>query len=56
VLLLTGDTNHPRSREFIERSGCVLLEKPFEIEDLLAAVRRVIRCPSPPGVQAGARS
>lgn len=56
VLLLTGDTNHPRSREFIERSGCALLEKPFEIEELIAAVRQVARPPSTRKIRAGAGS
>jgi PAS domain S-box-containing protein len=56
VLFLTGDTNHPRSWEFIERTGCAYLEKPFEIQELLSALQRVLRSPGAGGARVRARS
>jgi PAS domain S-box-containing protein len=42
VLFASGDTIHPDTRLFIERSGRPCLDKPFKLEDLSAAVASAV--------------
>jgi hypothetical protein len=37
-LIMTGDTVNPESRQFLDESGCPVLSKPFEIDEMLAFV------------------
>jgi len=39
MVFVTGDTLSPSSREFLESTGCVCLEKPFAPSDLVARVQ-----------------
>ena len=39
MIFVTGDTLSPGSREFLESTGCVCLEKPFAPGDLVARVQ-----------------
>jgi two-component system NtrC family sensor kinase len=41
TLFVTGDILSPAAAEFLRGSGCPALEKPFQPQDLLAAVRRL---------------
>lgn len=38
----TGDFTRPSSRDFLEHSGCPIVAKPYSVEELLAAVSRVL--------------
>jgi len=42
VLFITGDTMRPRNLDFIERGGLAYLAKPFLVEELTQAVRRLL--------------
>ncbi|MCI0868398.1 MAG: response regulator [Chloroflexi bacterium] len=41
ILYITGDATNPDTRAFIAATGSPVLTKPFTIEDLLTAVRRI---------------
>jgi two-component system NtrC family sensor kinase len=41
-VFVTGDYTRPETREFLERSGCPVVAKPFEVETLLNAVASVL--------------
>ena len=41
MLFVTGDILSPAAAEFLKECGCPALEKPFQPDDLLAAVRRL---------------
>ncbi|HEX6704403.1 MAG TPA: response regulator [Albitalea sp.] len=43
MLFASGDTLSPGVREFIKRSGCLGLPKPFARADLLAGVRSLLQ-------------
>jgi CheY-like chemotaxis protein len=41
-VFIAGDTQEPGVREFLERSGCLLIPKPFDVELLVEAVDEVL--------------
>jgi CheY-like chemotaxis protein len=41
-VFIAGDTQDPEVREFLERSGCLLIPKPFDVELLVEAVDEVL--------------
>jgi CheY-like chemotaxis protein len=41
-VFIAGDTQDPDVREFLERSGCLLIPKPFDVELLVEAVDEVL--------------
>jgi CheY-like chemotaxis protein len=41
-VFISGDTQEPEVREFLERSGCLLIPKPFDVELLVEAVDEVL--------------
>jgi two-component system NtrC family sensor kinase len=55
LLFLTGDVINQTSQRFLDRCGCEHLEKPFVIDELVAAVQR-IAAPTDEGVSACARA
>lgn len=53
-VFISGDTQEPGIREFLDRSGCLLIPKPFDVELLVEAVNEVLDAaangtPSPEG-------
>ncbi|MBI5588735.1 MAG: response regulator [Deltaproteobacteria bacterium] len=40
VIFITGDTETEVTRSFIKKSGCLYLDKPFMIKDLLSVMSR----------------
>jgi two-component system NtrC family sensor kinase len=47
VVFTMSDANAAEIRPLLEESGCPAVQKPFPVEELLAAVRKVARCPDP---------
>ena len=47
VIFASGDTIHPETREFIDRSARPCLDKPFRLEDLGRAIASVVSTDSP---------
>ncbi len=45
VIVLTGDSMSPAAAEFLRRTGCPVLNKPFELAELRALVARVAGAP-----------
>jgi len=43
MLFVTGDTLSPDAREFLRRSRCASLDKPFSKATLLAKVAELLR-------------
>jgi CheY-like chemotaxis protein len=41
-VFIAGDTQEPGVREFLERSGCLLIPKPFDVELLVEAVDEIL--------------
>lgn len=41
-VFISGDTQEPGIREFLDRSGCLLIPKPFDVELLVEAVNEVL--------------
>jgi CheY-like chemotaxis protein len=41
-VFIAGDTQDPEVREFLDRTGCLLIPKPFDVELLVEAVDEVI--------------
>jgi CheY-like chemotaxis protein len=41
-VFVTGDYTRPSTREFLERTGCPVVPKPYEVQSLLDAVRIVL--------------
>ncbi len=41
IIFITGDTANLATRRFIEENDLTILEKPFELPDLLQAIRLV---------------
>lgn len=59
LIFITGDMLSPDTRKFIEESGCLFLEKPFDAKQLVAVVSEQVRrsredaTPSARATQAG---
>jgi two-component system NtrC family sensor kinase len=49
MLFVSGDTLAPDAREFFERSGCGVLDKPFSKADLLQRVAELLADGAAPG-------
>jgi CheY-like chemotaxis protein len=45
VIVSTGDSMSPGAAEFLRRTGCPVLNKPFELAELRALVARVAGAP-----------
>jgi len=43
VLFVTGDVAGTEAEQFLERSGCRWLAKPFRLRDLVRTARELIR-------------
>jgi len=41
-VFISGDTQEPEVRQFLERSGCLLIPKPFDVELLVEAVDEIL--------------
>jgi CheY-like chemotaxis protein len=41
-VFIAGDTQEPEAREFLERTGCALIPKPFDVELLVEAVDEIL--------------
>jgi two-component system NtrC family sensor kinase len=41
-VFVTGDYTRPDTREFLEKTGCPIVGKPFQVETLLNAVASVL--------------
>jgi DNA-binding response OmpR family regulator len=41
IIFITGDTANLDTRRFIEENDLTILEKPFELPDLLQAIRLI---------------
>lgn len=41
-VFFTGDTIHPETRSFLEKTGCPSIDKPFRIEDLREMVQKAL--------------
>ncbi len=46
LILSTGDSVSPEASEFLRRSACPVLNKPFELAELRAMVGRLVAPPS----------
>jgi len=42
VVFVTGDLMDREKREWLESTGCLILAKPFDVNDVRRAVRRVL--------------
>jgi len=42
-VLMSGDLMRQETQRFVEQAGCLSLEKPYELNDLLALLQRVCR-------------
>ncbi len=41
LILATGDTVSPEAAEFVQRTSCPVLQKPFELQELRSLVRQM---------------
>jgi CheY-like chemotaxis protein len=40
IIFITGDTANPVTRRFIEENKLIILEKPFEVTDLIQVIQQ----------------
>ncbi|HWQ12209.1 MAG TPA: ATP-binding protein [Roseiflexaceae bacterium] len=45
LLFISGDTISHSTREFLDAAGCAFLEKPFDVQELVATVQRLLQIP-----------
>jgi two-component system NtrC family sensor kinase len=48
-VFVSGDTQEPDTRAFLERVGCPVLPKPFDVQLLIEAVTEILERPAPAG-------
>ena len=41
ILFITGDTTNPSTKAFVDRTGSPALTKPFTLEHLMSAIKRL---------------
>lgn len=51
IIFTTGDSVSPSTRRFLDTTGVTCLEKPFELADLILAVKRHLSTSSTPAVE-----